>query len=98
MFCYNPYLYRRSVPLTTYIDLTTAALRAHKPRVPLEDARLGTVAAGELSGVRLYSVLAAPAPYDQPQTGSGRSAERHRWAGLGFHPRRRLPRMNRGGS
>jgi hypothetical protein len=47
------------------IDLTAAALRAHKPRVPLDDARLGAVAAGELGRIRLHSVLAPPAPHDE---------------------------------
>jgi len=46
------------------IDLTAAALRAHKPGVPLEDARLGAVAAGELGWIRLDLVVAAPAPDD----------------------------------
>ena len=68
------------------IDLTAATSRAHKPRVPLEDARLATVASGELGRVRLHSVLAPPAPYDEADAGRGRAAERHRWAGLGFHP------------
>jgi hypothetical protein len=64
MFCYNPYLYRRSVPLTTYIDLTTAALRAHKPRVPPEHSGLGAVAGGHFGGIRLDLVLATLASHD----------------------------------
>jgi hypothetical protein len=66
--------------------------------VPLEDARLGTVASGELGRVRLDAAPATPAQHDEADAGRGGAAERHRWAGLGFHPRRRLPRMNRGGA
>jgi hypothetical protein len=80
------------------IDLPPAAPRAHKPSVPLEDARLGAVAAGELGWIRLDPVLAAPAPYDEADAGRGGAAQRHRRAGLGFHPRRRRPRKNRGGA
>jgi hypothetical protein len=47
------------------------------------------------AGVGLGLVAAILAPHDQPDTGRGSIAERHRWAGLGFHDgtkKRPLPR------
>jgi hypothetical protein len=81
-----------------HVYLARAAARAHKPTAPLEHARLGAVAGGHLGRIGLDPVAALAAPHDEANASRGGAAERHWWAKLGFHLRRRLPRISRGGA
>jgi hypothetical protein len=70
-----------------HIDLTAAALGADQPLSPIGHRRFGAVSLGHFGRVGLNLVAAILAPNDQPDAGGGCIAERHRRAGLGFHPR-----------
>ena len=56
------------------------------PRVvEMEHGRFGAIPSSHLGGIGLDLVAAISAPDDQPDLVRGGGAERHRWAGLGFH-------------
>jgi hypothetical protein len=68
-----------------HVDRAAAAPGTDESLPPLEDARIGTVAACKLGGIRLDLMATISAPDDQPDTGPRHAAERHRRAGFGFH-------------
>jgi hypothetical protein len=77
-------------PADDHVDIAAAAAGAHEPRLPVKQGGLRAIAGGVLGGIRLDLVAAIPAPYNEPHASRGSPTERHREAGLGFHPRRRL--------
>src|SRR5205814_2102294 len=79
-----------------HVDIAAPAPAADEPLFRREEDCLGAVVACELGGIRLDLAGAIPAPYDEPHACRGGS-ERHRRAGLRFHPRRRLLAAARGG-
>jgi hypothetical protein len=82
-----------------HIDLATTALRADQPIAPIEHGHLGTVPLSVLAGVGLDLMAARFAPHDQPHASRSGAAPRVIGGpGSDFNPRRRRPRMNRGGS
>ena len=48
---------------------------------PVEDGRFGAVSSSHLGGIGLDRMLAGPPPHDQPNLGSGGSAEHYRSIG-----------------
>src|SRR5882724_9438995 len=72
------------------VDLVAPAPGTDEARFPVKDDRLGTIAAGEFSGIGLDLAATISAPHDQADACSRCRPECHRRAGLGFHPRRRL--------
>jgi hypothetical protein len=75
-------------PAYHHVDLAAAAAGANEPRLPVKHGRLRAIAGGVLGRIGFNLMAAIPAPYDEPHAGRGSTAERHRRAGLGFHPRR----------
>jgi hypothetical protein len=51
-----------------------------------------------LGGIGLDLIAAVLAPYDEPEARQRGTAYRHRRSRLGFHPRRRLLGVARGGA
>jgi hypothetical protein len=86
-FCGASYPLPPLCPAYHHIDLPTTAVGTDQALAPFEDGGFGAVSSSHFGGVGLHLVAAFPAPYDQPHTGRAGSAQRHRRAGLGFHPR-----------
>jgi hypothetical protein len=69
-------------PRNDHSDAPAAAFGVDQPRMPIRDARLGTVARGHLDRIGLDLMMAIEAPNDQPDVRRRGVAERHRRAGL----------------
>jgi hypothetical protein len=53
--------------------------------MPIGNGSLGAVSSRHFGGIGLNLISALEAPDDEPNTGSRRAPEGHRWAGFGFH-------------
>jgi hypothetical protein len=81
-----------------HVDIPAAALGANQPSVPFGHWRLRTIPACLISRVGFAPVTTCFTPDHKPDVSRGSVPERHRWAPVGLHPRRRRYRPLLGGS
>jgi hypothetical protein len=71
------------LPLVNFTEPRTTG--TDQPLMPVGNGCLGAVSSRHFGGIGLSLIAAFEAPYDEPNTGSRRAPQRHRWAGFGFH-------------
>src|SRR5580704_8683675 len=68
-----------------HIGIVAPTTGTNEPLMPIENRRLGTVSSRHFGGIGLNLMSAFEAPDDEPNTGSRRTPECHRWAEFGLH-------------